>query len=94
METIIDIGWSPCFVGSIGVCARKMETTLPADTAIDDEVDLCNKKGHYFLQALLNVSVPGLDKELAQLLKDYTELTCPYSRAFRNHAGAEVFLFE
>jgi hypothetical protein len=34
------------------------------DTAIDAEVDLCLVDGAYFLQARLNVSLPGLEREV------------------------------
>ena len=33
-------GWSACFESAISVAARKMRITLPADVAIDADVDL------------------------------------------------------
>jgi len=36
-----------------------MRTRLPADAAVDAEVDLCDNGGEYFLKARLNVSLPG-----------------------------------
>lgn len=58
-----------------------MRIPLPEDLAIDAEVDLCSEKGEYFLQARLKVSIPGLDKDLAQKLVDYAHTNCPYSKA-------------
>jgi osmotically inducible protein OsmC len=47
-----------------------MKVRLPADVAIDPEVDLGTAGGAYFLQARLNVSLPGLEREVAQALVD------------------------
>ncbi len=47
------------------VVAKTLKVELPAETAIDAEVDLCHTDGQYFLQARLNVSVPGLEREVA-----------------------------
>jgi len=59
-EQLFAAGWSACFEGAMGLAARKMKVSLPADVAIDAEVDLCITDGAYFLQARLNVSLPGL----------------------------------
>jgi Ohr subfamily peroxiredoxin len=91
-EQLFAAGWSACFEGAMGICARKMRLILPADTAIDAEIDLCLKKGDYFLKARLYVTVPGMDREIAQRLIDYAEQTCPYSKAIRNNVGVEITL--
>jgi osmotically inducible protein OsmC len=38
-EQLFAAGWSACFEGAMGLAARKMRITLPADLAIDAEVD-------------------------------------------------------
>ena len=78
-------GWSACFIGAMGLAARKMKVTLPADTAVDAEVDLCNVDGAYFLQARLIVSLPGLERDVAQAIVDGAHQTCPYSKATRGN---------
>jgi osmotically inducible protein OsmC len=65
-EQLFAAGWSACFEGAIGIAARKMKITLPADMAIDAEVDLCLSEGAYLLQARLNVSLPGLGRDVAR----------------------------
>src|ERR1700677_5131578 len=59
-EELFAAGWSACFEGAMGIAARKMKIALPADLAIDAEVDLCQSEGAYYLQARLNVNLPGL----------------------------------
>ena len=67
------------------VAADKMKVALPAETAIDAEVDLGTEKGNFGLAALLNVSLPGLDREVARKVVDAAHQICPYSRATRQY---------
>ena len=76
----------------MGIAARKMRIALPADLAIDAEVDLCLTDGAYFLQTRLNVSVPGLNPEVTQALVDAAHQTCPYSKAIRGNVNVEIHL--
>ncbi|MDD5322413.1 MAG: organic hydroperoxide resistance protein [Methylococcales bacterium] len=91
-EQLFAAGWSACFEGAMGLAARKMKITLPTDTAIDAEVDLCLTDGAYFLQARLNVSLPGLEREVAQAIVDTAHQTCPYSKATRGNIDVVINL--
>ncbi len=84
-EQLFAAGWSACFEGAMGIAARKMKVAVPADAAIDAEVDLCLADGAYFLQARLSVSLPGLERDVAQALADAAHQTCPYSKATRGN---------
>ncbi len=44
--------------------------------------------GAYFLRARLNVSLPGLARDIAQTLIDGAHATCPYSKA--THGNIDV----
>jgi len=66
-----------------------MSLTLPADVAIDAEVDLNLEDGGYILRARLNVSLPGLKREAAQALVDEAHRICPYSKATRGNIGTK-----
>ena len=41
-EQLFAAGWSACFISAMGVVANKMKVKLPADAAVDAEIDLCN----------------------------------------------------
>src|SRR3984885_4440059 len=69
-EQLLAAGWSACFESAMGLAARKKKGALPADLAIDAEVDLNLADSGYFLRARLNVSLPGVERGLAQALID------------------------
>ena len=91
-EQLFAASWSACFESAIGLVARKMKITLPADLAIDAEVDLNLADGGYFLAARLNVSVPGVEREVAQALVHEAHQTCPYSKATRGNIDVVINL--
>jgi Ohr subfamily peroxiredoxin len=91
-EQLFAAGWSACFIGAIGKAAGKMEVALPADLGVDAEVDLCNSDGAFFLQARLNVRLPGVAPDVARALVDMAHQTCPYSKMSRNNIAVEINL--
>ena len=93
-EQLLAAGWSACFVSSIKIVAARMKVMLPADLAVDAEVDLGTTGGAYFLQARLNVSLPGLEREVAQALVDGAHQTCPYTKATRDNISVVTNLVE
>ncbi|MGN8108795.1 organic hydroperoxide resistance protein [Paraburkholderia sp. 22098] len=89
-EQMLAAGWSACFIGAMGLAAKKLQVALPADTAVDAEIDLAMNDSGYFLQARLNVSLPGIDRETAQALTDAAHQTCPYSKATRGNIDVVI----
>ena len=80
-EQLFAAGWSACFEGALAVVAHQKKVKLPADTAIDAEVDLNLDNGAYLLSARLNISIPGIERGVAQGLVDAAKGVCPYSKA-------------
>ena len=91
-EQLLAAGWSACFESAIALAAHKRKITLPADVAIDAEVDLNLADGGYFLRARLNVSVPGVEREAARALVNEAHQICPYSNATRGNIDVEINL--
>ena len=91
-EQLFAVGWSACFLSAIKHVAAKMKVKLPPDVAIDPEVDLLTGEDGYFLKARLNVSLPGLERQVAQSILDGAEQTCPYSKATRGNIEVAVNL--
>jgi osmotically inducible protein OsmC len=91
-EQLFAVGWSGCFLSAIKLVAAKMKVRLPADPAIDAEVDLCTGDEGYSLRARLNVSLPGLERQVAQSILDGAHQTCPYSKATRGNIDVAINL--
>lgn len=91
-EQLFAAGWSACFEGAMGIAAKARGITLPADLAIDAEVDLRHGDDGYSLAARLNVSVPGVEPEIARQLIEAAHRTCPYSKAIKGNIDAVVAL--
>ncbi|MER9443865.1 organic hydroperoxide resistance protein [Mesorhizobium sp. M0340] len=91
-EQLFAAGWSACFEGAMAIAARKMQGVLPAETAIDAEVDLNSGEDGFFLSARLNVSLPGLDPDVARAIVDAAHRTCPYSKATRGNIKVAITL--
>jgi Ohr subfamily peroxiredoxin len=91
-EQLFAAGWSACFESAVALVARKRKITLPADVAIDAEVDLHMADSGYFLSARLNVSLPGVDRNIAQALVDEAHDICPYSKATRGNIDVAIKL--
>ncbi|WP_375305988.1 organic hydroperoxide resistance protein [Bradyrhizobium sp. A11] len=91
-EQLFAAGWSACFEGAMEIAARKRKIELPRKCAVDAEIDLLLDDGAYSLRARLNVSLPGLDPEIARSIVDDAHQICPYSKAVRGNIDVTVAL--
>ena len=80
-EQLFAVGWSACFLSAIKIVAARMKVRLPADLAIDTEIDLGTANSGYLVQARLNIILPGIEPAIAQQLANGAHLECPYSKA-------------
>jgi Ohr subfamily peroxiredoxin len=93
-EQLFAVGWSGCFLSAIKHVAAERKVRLPADPVVDAEVDLCLGSDGYSLQARLNVTLAGLERQVAQTLLDAAHQTCPYSKATRGNINVEINLID
>jgi len=89
-EQLLAAGWSACFEGALGIAALKRR--IRVEPAIDAEVDLNTGDDGYFLRARLNISLPGVARDIAQALVNEAHATCPYSKALQNSIDIELNL--
>ena len=93
-EQLFAAGWSACFEAAMGAAARRLHVKLPENTAIDAEVDLCHNQGVSWLQARLNVIIPGVNGEVAELIVEGAQHICPYSKAIKGNVIVEYNVVE
>jgi Ohr subfamily peroxiredoxin len=91
-EQLFAVGWSACFTSAIKIVAAKRKVKLPPDMAMDSEADLCAGDDGCFLQVRRNVSLPGLERPVAQSSLDYAHLIYPYFKATRGNIDAAINL--
>lgn len=84
-EQLFAAGWSACFIGAMGKAAANLQVALPAGHYVSTEVDLVSGDDGYSLQARLNISLPGLDPEVAKNIIQGASETCPYSKAIKGN---------
>lgn len=89
-EQLFAAGWSACFIGAMKKAAAKRNIALPADLAVDAEVDLGMVGDGYSLQARLNVSLPGVPREAAEAVIGDAHQTCPYSKMTRGNIDVVI----
>jgi len=65
---------------------------LGDDRAVDAEIDLNLAGSSFFLRARLNVSLPGVNREVAQQLIEAAHGICPYSKAVHGNIDVETTL--
>jgi Ohr subfamily peroxiredoxin len=84
-EQLFAGAWSSCYIAAVGLVAKEKRVTLPADTAVEVEVDLGLGGGDYYIQGRINLVVPGLDHALATEIAHAADAICPYSKATRGN---------
>ena len=91
-EQLFAAGYSACFIGAIKAVAGQMKVAVPADVAVDGEVDLGPITGGYGIAARLKVSLPGMERAQAQAIVDAAHQVCPYSNATRGNIDVTITL--
>ncbi len=89
-EQLFAAGYSACFLSAMKFVAGQNKQTLPADTQVTAEVGIGpNDAGGFGLDIELRVSLPGLDKNDAQVLVDKAHHGVPvFERHAQQRAGA------
>ncbi|MER8700273.1 organic hydroperoxide resistance protein [Mesorhizobium sp. M1227] len=91
-EQLLAAGWSACFQSAMEFAARNIKIVLPADHAVDAEIDLGPEGGAFSLAARIYVSLPGMERAAAQRLVDAAHQVCPFSRATDGNIAVETTL--
>jgi Ohr subfamily peroxiredoxin len=91
-ENLFGVAWSACYLGALGLAASKWSMKLPPDAAVDAEIHLNMADGAFYLSARLDVSLPGMDRKVAEELVHAAHGICPYSKATHNNIAVETHI--
>ena len=92
-EQLFAAGYAACFLGAVKLVARTRKIVPSAEPSVTAKVAMGPVTVGYALAVELKVSLPGVDREVAQELVNAAHKICPYSKAThdntesRDHAG-------
>src|SRR4030095_9152434 len=87
-ENLFASAWSACYLGAIELAAGQRKIKLPEHPAVDTQIDLNRDGNSFFRRARLSVSLPGVDRAVAEELAEAAHGICPYSKAV--HGNIEI----
>jgi Ohr subfamily peroxiredoxin len=91
-EQLFAAGYSACFMGALKHVAGVKKLTVPADASIHASIDIGPIPAGFGISARLAISLPGMDRAVAQDLVDTAHQVCPYSNATRGNIDVELTL--
>ncbi|WJS00259.1 organic hydroperoxide resistance protein [Roseibium aggregatum] len=90
-EELFAAGYAACFIGAMKFVGGQEKIAVPADTSITSTVGIGPRsEGGFGLAVALEVSLPGLDKAVAEDLVAKAHQVCPYSNATRNNIDVKL----
>lgn len=93
-EQLFAAGYSACFIGALKFVAGQEKVTLPQDASITGHVGIGPIPTGFGIEVELRISLPGVDKEVAQKLIDKAHVVCPYSNATRGNIDVALVLVD
>jgi osmotically inducible protein OsmC len=84
-EQLFASGYSACFIGAMKFVASQDKIALPADTSIDATVGIGQIPQGFGIEVQLAISIPGVDRAVAEALVQKAHQVCPYSNATRGN---------
>ena len=89
-EQLFAAGYAACFIGAIKFVAGKEKIAVPADLSIASSVGIGAIPNGFGIAVELNISMPGLAKEVAESLVAKAHQVCPYSNATRGNIEVKL----
>jgi len=91
-EQLFAAGYSACFIGAMKFVAARDKIKIPADASIDATVGIGPIPTGFGIEVELRISLPGVDREVAQALIEKAHIVCPYSNATRGNIDVRLVL--
>ena len=91
-EQLFAAGYSACFLSALKHVAGLQKIAVPADATAAASVGIGPVATGFGLNARMVVSLPGMDRAVAQKLVDTAHQVCPYSNATRGNIDVVIEL--
>ncbi|GKW14168.1 organic hydroperoxide resistance protein [Pectobacterium actinidiae] len=84
-EQLFAAGYSACFLGAMKFVGARDKIAVPADTTVNGSVGIGAIPTGFGIEVELKISLPGLDRAVAEDLVQKAHIVCPYSNATRGN---------
>lgn len=89
-EQLFAAGYSACFLGALKYVAGREKVALPAETTVTGNVGIGQIPTGFGIEVDLQISIPGVARDVAQGLVDKAHIVCPYSNATRGNIDVRL----
>lgn len=89
-EQLFAAGYSACFLGALKFVASKEKIALPAQTSVTGNVGIGQIPTGFGIEVELQITVPGIERDVVQGLVDKAHVVCPYSNATRGNIAVTL----
>ncbi|MCG8697007.1 MAG: Ohr family peroxiredoxin, partial [Bacteroidales bacterium] len=90
-EQIFAVGYAACFDGALNLVARQHRHKISSEVKATVSLQMSETEG-FNIAAALDVTIDGVEKQVAQELLDMAHATCPYSKAIKGNVEISVNL--
>ncbi|MFZ6769414.1 organic hydroperoxide resistance protein [Undibacterium sp. Di26W] len=91
-EQLFAAGYSACFLGAMKFVGQRDKISIPADVEVNGSVGIGAIPQGFGIEVELKISLPGMDKTVAEDLIARAHIVCPYSNATRNNIDVTLTL--
>ena len=84
-EQLFAAGYSACFLGALKFVAAKEKVKVPDDASIEGTVGIGAIPTGFGIEVQLDISLPGIERHVAEDLVKKAHVVCPYSNATRGN---------
>ena len=91
-EQLFAAGYSACFIGALKFVAGQQKISLPDDVSITGSVGIGPIPVGFGIECELQISLPGIERSVAESLIERTHQVCPYSNATRGNINVTLKL--
>jgi Ohr subfamily peroxiredoxin len=91
-EQLFAAGYSACFIGALKFVASQKKQAFPADASITGKVGIGQIPGGFGLEVELTISLPGIERTVAEELVAAAHQVCPYSNATRGNIDVRLIV--
>ncbi|WP_145560036.1 organic hydroperoxide resistance protein [Yersinia mollaretii] len=89
-EQLFAAGYSACFLGALKFVASKEKVKIPDDASIEGTVGIGAIPTGFGIEVQLDISLPGIERSVAEDLVKKAHVVCPYSNATRGNIGVTL----